>query len=95
MIPRVLELLAEVGIEAEAGEVAATAAEKGFSSLLNFPIPLPLKKSRCLSQRKLRAAHRRVDRHLSHRRVPTAPILPADTTTLTFEVGKAKSRPSH
>ena len=73
MIPRVLELLAEVGIEAEAGEVAATAAEKGFSSLLNFPIPLPLKKSRCLSQRKLRAAHRRVDRHLSHRRVPVLP----------------------
>jgi hypothetical protein len=49
MIPQVLELLAEVGIEAEAGEVAATAAEKGFSSLLDFPIPLPLKKSRCLA----------------------------------------------
>jgi hypothetical protein len=70
MIPQVLELLAEVGIEAEAGEVAATAAEKGFSSLLDFPIPLPIEMTR---QRKLRTAHRRVDRHLSHRRVPVLP----------------------
>jgi hypothetical protein len=28
MLPQVIELLAEVGIEAEAGEVAASAAEK-------------------------------------------------------------------
>jgi len=46
---QVLELLAEVGVEAEAGEVAVTAAGKGFSSLLDFPIPLPFKKSRCLA----------------------------------------------
>ena len=71
MIPhQVLELLAEVGIEAEAGEVAATAAEKAsvrfWTSATTQEIEMPL-------QRKLGAAHRRVDRHLSHRRVPFLP----------------------
>jgi len=36
MIPQVLELLAEVGIEAEAGEVVASAAEKGSVRFWTF-----------------------------------------------------------
>ena len=73
MIPQVLELLAEVGIEARGWGSRGNSSGKRLQFASGLSDSATTQEIEMPRQRKLRAAHRRVDRHLSQRRVPVLP----------------------